>query len=337
MAAGLAACPACGIDVALAAVLLERQALGVIPAAPGTPFVGDAMLSRFGEFLMKRGYITSGQLEAALGRQRELAGTGVRETLGQVLLEMGVMTREQLELASVEQVQELQSALRAGQRPARTAGGGPDAGARTGLPQADRAGPVEGQLHLERLARAADAAHEDQGVQCAAGRRRPRAADSRAAAGGGGDGPRGERVGAARGDLIQFATGARGEMVLRTSAVPVAAAARTRRGGGAGPRGRAGPVADVPRAGAGRVASRRTPRSCGGCSTSCSTTRSSSRRPAAASRRGPSARATASASGCRTPGRASPRRACRNCSSRFTSSTGPRRDAAAAPGSASRW
>jgi len=55
--AGLSSCPSCGIDVALAAVLLERQALSVIPAEPGAPFVGDAMLSRFGEFLMKRGYI----------------------------------------------------------------------------------------------------------------------------------------------------------------------------------------------------------------------------------------------------------------------------------------
>ena len=70
------------------------------------------MLSRFGEFLMKKGYITAAQLDAALGRQRELSATGVRETLGQVLLDMRVMTREQLELASVEQVQELQSALR---------------------------------------------------------------------------------------------------------------------------------------------------------------------------------------------------------------------------------
>jgi signal transduction histidine kinase len=70
------------------------------------------MLSRFGEFLMKKGYITVAQLDDGLRRQKELAATGVRETLGQVLLELKVLTREQLELASVEQVQELQSALR---------------------------------------------------------------------------------------------------------------------------------------------------------------------------------------------------------------------------------
>lgn len=107
-----ATCPQCGVDLALAAVLMERLALSVIPAEPGVPFLGDAMLSRFGEFLMKKGYITSAHLDAALQRQREMSARGTRETLGQVLLEMRLMTREQLELASVEQVQDLQNALR---------------------------------------------------------------------------------------------------------------------------------------------------------------------------------------------------------------------------------
>lgn len=105
-------CPHCGVDLALAAILLERIALSVIPAQPGTPFVGDAGLSRFGEFLKKKGYISDAQLEAALTRQQEWAHAGRRQTLGQVLLDLGTMTREQLELASVEQVQELQNALR---------------------------------------------------------------------------------------------------------------------------------------------------------------------------------------------------------------------------------
>jgi signal transduction histidine kinase len=100
------------VDVALAAVLLERLALSAIPAEPGAPFLGDAMLSRFGEFLIGKGYITPVHLDDALNRQREMSARGARETLGQVLLEMQVMTREQLELASVEQVQDLQNALR---------------------------------------------------------------------------------------------------------------------------------------------------------------------------------------------------------------------------------
>jgi signal transduction histidine kinase len=112
VSASAVTCPGCGIDLALAAALIERMALASQPADPGRPFVGDAMLSRFGEFLMKKGYITVAQLDDALLRQKEMSASGIRETLGQVLLELKVLTREQLELASVEQVQELQSALR---------------------------------------------------------------------------------------------------------------------------------------------------------------------------------------------------------------------------------
>lgn len=112
VADGRDTCPNCAADLAFAAALAERHALSVVPATPGTPFVFDAMLSRFGQFLMAKGYITAGQLDDALGHQRDMAGGGVKKTLGQVLLEMRVLTREQLELASVEQVQELQSALR---------------------------------------------------------------------------------------------------------------------------------------------------------------------------------------------------------------------------------
>jgi signal transduction histidine kinase len=223
VAAGLASCPACGIDVALAAVLLERQALSVIPAGPGTPFVGDAMLSRFGEFLMKMGYVTPAQLDAALVRQRELAGRGARQTLGQVLLEMRVMTREQLELASVEQVQELQSALRS-------------ANAQLEQRVADRTRELEQAYRklteLDRLKGnfIANVSHELRtpltkikgfNALLAAGDLGPLTEDQRQAVDVMGRGV--SELERLVGDLIQFATGARGEMVLRPVRVTVAA------------------------------------------------------------------------------------------------------------------
>jgi len=221
VAAGQAACPDCGIDVALAAVLLERQALSVIPADPSTPFVGDAMLSRFGEFLMKQGYITTEQLEAALARQRELSGAGVRETLGQVMLEMRVMTREQLELASVEQVQELQNALRT-------------ANAQLEQRVADRTRELE--LAYRKLTELdqlkgnfiANVSHELRtpltkikgfNALLAAGDLGPLTDEQRQAVDVMGRGV--SELERLVGDLIQFATGARGEMVLRPSVVPV--------------------------------------------------------------------------------------------------------------------
>ncbi|MCU0249667.1 MAG: HAMP domain-containing histidine kinase [Vicinamibacterales bacterium] len=224
MAAGLASCPACGIDVALAAVLLERQALSVIPAGPGTPFVGDAMLSRFGEFLMKQGYITAAQLDAALGRQRELAGAGVRETLGQVLLEMRVMTREQLELASVEQVQELQSALRS-------------ANVRLEQRVADRTRELEQAYRklteLDQLKGnfISNVSHELRtpltkikgfNALLASGDLGALTVEQQQAVEVMGRGV--SELERLVGDLIQFATGARGEMVLRPAVMPVAEA-----------------------------------------------------------------------------------------------------------------
>jgi signal transduction histidine kinase len=108
--AGEAACPACGVNLALAAVLAERHTLarstGPLVRAPGL-----ADLPRFGEFLVSQGYLSGEQLRAGLARQREAVLGGVRQTIGQTLLEMGHVTREQLELASIQQVKQLQNAL----------------------------------------------------------------------------------------------------------------------------------------------------------------------------------------------------------------------------------
>ena len=182
------------------------------------------MLSRFGEFLMKQGYITARQLDAALGRQRELAGAGVRETLGQVLLEMRVMTREQLELASVEQVQELQSALRS-------------ANAQLEQRVADRTRELEQAYRklteLDQLKGnfISNVSHELRtpltkikgfNALLAAGDLGPLTAEQQQAIEVMGRGVNElERL---VGDLIQFATGARGQMVLRLAMVPVAEA-----------------------------------------------------------------------------------------------------------------
>jgi signal transduction histidine kinase len=104
-------CPACGVDLAWAAALAERQVLASLPAAVDIPYRGDVLLPRFGEYLLQHGYITEAHLSAALARQREAAQRGARHTIGQTLFEMGVVTREQLDLASIEQVQQLQGAL----------------------------------------------------------------------------------------------------------------------------------------------------------------------------------------------------------------------------------
>jgi signal transduction histidine kinase len=215
-------CPHCGVDLALAAVLMERLALSAFPVAPGTPFVGDAMLSRFGEFLMKKGYITQAHLDAALVRQGEISREGRRETLGQVLLELRLLTREQLELASVEQVQELQTALR-------------QANAQLEQRVAERTNEL--QLAYRRLTELdrlkgnfiSNISHELRtpltkisgfNALLAAGDLGPLNEDQAQAVQVMGRGV--AELDRLIGDLIQFATGARGEMQLRLTSVAMA-------------------------------------------------------------------------------------------------------------------
>ena len=108
-------CPTCGINLALAATLAERQLLAAAPPS-STPYIGDVILPRFGEFLVSGRYISESQLAEGLTRQREAAERGYSVTIGQALLEMGVVTRDQLDLASIQQVRQLQNALQESNR-----------------------------------------------------------------------------------------------------------------------------------------------------------------------------------------------------------------------------
>jgi signal transduction histidine kinase len=109
-------CPTCGINLELATAFIEREALAFTPSDSAAPFVAEIILPRFGEYLVQGGYITEAQLAQALARQSELAVQGKTQTIGQILLEMGVITRERLDWASIRQVQELQTALRKANR-----------------------------------------------------------------------------------------------------------------------------------------------------------------------------------------------------------------------------
>jgi signal transduction histidine kinase len=108
--AGDILCPNCGVSLALAAVLAERQVISAMPAEAARPYETDVILPRFGEYLVTNGDIAEAQLQAALARQRESAAQGAHKTIGQILLEMGLVTREQLDRASLRQVQQLQAA-----------------------------------------------------------------------------------------------------------------------------------------------------------------------------------------------------------------------------------
>jgi signal transduction histidine kinase len=104
-------CPACGINLALAAVLAERQVVATTTPEPAEPPQAQLFLPRFGEFLVQNGYVNEEQLQVGLARQTEAAAQGILITIGQVLLSMGVLSREQLDQAGIQQVKELQATL----------------------------------------------------------------------------------------------------------------------------------------------------------------------------------------------------------------------------------
>ena len=104
-------CHVCGVDLAFATLLAERQVLAGIPARQDEPYIADTHLPRLGEYLLRNGTITQMQLELALQRQTEGARSGRAQTIGQTLLELGAVTRETLDRALVQQINELQNAL----------------------------------------------------------------------------------------------------------------------------------------------------------------------------------------------------------------------------------
>jgi signal transduction histidine kinase len=109
-------CPACGVNLAWAATLAERRVLAALPTAEGTPLPEAVTQPRFGEFLLRRGDITDDQLQAALELQHVNAARGVHPTVGQILFDMGAVTRAQLDQASLDQVKQLQEALQRSNR-----------------------------------------------------------------------------------------------------------------------------------------------------------------------------------------------------------------------------
>ncbi len=109
-------CEHCGADLAIAAVLAERQLqLGGSPlAAPAlTP---EILVPRLGNYLIEQGVLAPADLERALAYQRQKAQAGDPLLLGQALRELGLVDRETIDGAITVQILQLQSALQQANR-----------------------------------------------------------------------------------------------------------------------------------------------------------------------------------------------------------------------------
>jgi len=106
-------CPSCGVNLALAAGLAMRalsEDFAVLPAVPVAP---EILVPRLGEILLEKGLITQDQLQSALDCHKEMANSGKPRLFGKLLLELGLVNQEILDQVVTEQILKLQQALQA--------------------------------------------------------------------------------------------------------------------------------------------------------------------------------------------------------------------------------
>jgi two-component system chemotaxis sensor kinase CheA len=122
-------------------------------AAPADSTAGPAVESseapKLGEFLVRQGYVSQSQLEAAIRRQA--TEPPPFKLLGQMLIAMGALTPEALDQALARHIQELQSALHVVQSPPERLKSRPaDKTIRTSIERLDNLMNLVGELITDR-------------------------------------------------------------------------------------------------------------------------------------------------------------------------------------------
>lgn len=108
-------CPGCKTDLTLTMLLLEGQATSSKDASK-VPHIVDILVPKVGEVLLDKGLVTEDQLRLALDYQRKKNAQGQSQMLGQTLVEFGMISRENLDTVIMVQVLELQAALHSANR-----------------------------------------------------------------------------------------------------------------------------------------------------------------------------------------------------------------------------
>jgi signal transduction histidine kinase len=98
------------------ALLAERSYLAGVPETAPLPDTPDAFVPRIGDYLIEKELLSEDQLQAALDKQKELAESGEKRLLGQTLVEMGMVSRETIDMAITNQIIELHAALQESNR-----------------------------------------------------------------------------------------------------------------------------------------------------------------------------------------------------------------------------
>jgi signal transduction histidine kinase len=104
-------CEFCGVDLAIAAAVAERDLLPVSEELLNTPMSPEILVPRLGDYLRERGVLDENDLQRALKYQADLASEGQTCLVGEALVRLGIIDRETLDGVVTEQILQLQSAL----------------------------------------------------------------------------------------------------------------------------------------------------------------------------------------------------------------------------------
>ncbi len=104
-------CPFCGINLAVAAAIVEQEVISKINSNPAIPITPEILVPRVGELLIERGVLSQEDLQRALEFSRKPGRDGQQRLVGQALLELKLIDRETLDQVITEQILQLHTAL----------------------------------------------------------------------------------------------------------------------------------------------------------------------------------------------------------------------------------
>ena len=105
-------CRYCGVNLAFAAVMAEREIKLPLQVPMGTPMKPEILVPRLGDYLIEKGVLTQEELEKGLAYQRQHKEAGNPVLIGQALVELGFTSPDALDQAITVQILLLQSALK---------------------------------------------------------------------------------------------------------------------------------------------------------------------------------------------------------------------------------
>jgi signal transduction histidine kinase len=107
----LETCEHCGVNLVISALLAERDLKTSFIRGEPIQLSPEILVPRLGHYLLEKGILKPRQLTKALSYQSDLEEKGKTQLIGQTLLDLEFISKEQLDQVVTEQIIELQSAL----------------------------------------------------------------------------------------------------------------------------------------------------------------------------------------------------------------------------------